>query len=105
MTDERLKTLIDGLVPGALIGTGGAVLVGLLSSAPDQIALFFVGVGALAAALGGLAWATSGSLSGSVGQYAGDRDFSADDARRNALRLVGLGLGLALGGGVALVAL
>jgi hypothetical protein len=105
VTDQRLKTLVDGVVPGALIGTGGGILVGLLTNATSQIGLFFLAVGALAGVLGGLAWFSSGSLEGSLSQYADDGEFGADDARRNALRLVGLGVGLALGGAVVFVGL
>ncbi len=104
MTSDPRQTLASGLVPGVLLGTGGAVLVGLLSDTPDQVALFFVVAGSVAFVLGGLAHRSAGSLEGSLGDYTAG-DFSVEDARRSALRLVGLGVGLALGGGLALVAL
>jgi hypothetical protein len=83
-----------------MIGTGGGVLVGLIADDPGQVAAFVAAVGAVVLVLGGLAWASAGSLGGRMGDYAGDRDFDVETARENALRLAGLGAGLLVGAGV-----
>jgi hypothetical protein len=94
-------TLVDGLVPGTLIGTGGGLLLGVVSGDAGQVAAFVGGVGAIALALGVLAWLSAGSLAdGDLAAYAGDREFTVTEARRTALRLAGLGGGLLFGAAV-----
>jgi hypothetical protein len=105
VTDENERsvppTVADGVVPGALIGTGGGLLLGVVSGEVEQVAAFVGGVGALALALGALAWVSAGSLAdGDLAAYAGDREFTVAEARRTALRLAGLGGGLLVGAGV-----
>ncbi len=96
--DQRAtSTALDGIVPGALLGAGGGLL-GVVIEAPTGVATFVGGVGVLVFVLGGLAHLTADSVAGaSLGEYAGDREFGTEDARRTGLRLAGLGAGLVLG--------
>ncbi len=98
---SEVFTVLDGLVPGGLIGAGGGLTLGVLSGTPGGVAAFVGGAGVLLFVLGGLARLTADSVADAdLGEYAGDREFDASAARRTGLRLAGLGVGLALGAAV-----